>query len=91
MAAGSPLNGGAHHLLGYLALMDGRFDAAEAHLRQTVEQLPDTPGARTALGDLAARAGRRDEALHWYEAERARFGASAALDGRIRGVSAGTP
>jgi hypothetical protein len=83
MAQASPMNGGAHHLLAFFALMDGRKDDAAAHLERAIERIPYVPRLREIRGDLAAEAGRPDEALRWYRGERARFGANPRIDGKI--------
>lgn len=83
MADASPMNGGAHRLLGFIAMMDGRKDDAAHHLQRTVVRAPETPRVREALGDLAAERGDPREANRWYRAERDRFGANVRIDAKI--------
>ena len=72
-AAGSRWNARAHSYLASLALVRGRTDEAEAHLRQVLAISPDYEGAHRDLGLVklmahqprdAAREFEREESLH---------------------------
>lgn len=53
MADASPLNGHAHRLLGYFALMDDRFADAERHFLETLRLQPGIARIRELLGFLS--------------------------------------
>lgn len=92
MVETSPWNGYAHRLLAYFALMDERYDDAEAHFQETLRQQPGVARVRELLGFLAMRAGRPQEALRYYEDERDTFGPSAAVEqGILEAREGGTP
>jgi hypothetical protein len=87
MTTASPVNGAAHQMLGFFALMDGRKAEAAAHLERSVALQLQAPRIREILGDLALEQGRRDDALRWYREERARFGANERIEQRIRSAT----
>jgi len=88
MADASPVNGAAHQMLGFFALMDGRTDDAATHLERAAALQPQAPRLRELLGDLALGRGEREAALRWYREERARFGANERIEQRIRAAQA---
>ena len=89
MVAGSAWNGHAHRLLGYFALMDTRYSDAEQHFLEVVRQQPGIARVRELLGFLALEDGRPDDALAYYQQERALFGPSDAVEDGIRRVRSG--
>ncbi len=70
MAASSPENGGAHHMLGIIAMMDGRLDVARDHLSRALEKKPFLPKVHELLGIVALEQGKPREALREFLRER---------------------
>jgi tetratricopeptide (TPR) repeat protein len=75
MIAASPLNGGASHLRGMLALMDGDLAAARAHLERAIALDPLRPEIHELLAEVALEQGRPRDALRELERERRRHAA----------------
>jgi Flp pilus assembly protein TadD len=70
MIATSPLDGGASHLRGYLALMDRDFDGARRHLEEALRRNPLLPEVHDMLGIVALTQGRPRDALRELGLER---------------------
>jgi len=70
MIAGSPNHGGASHLRGWLALMDGDPETARRHLERAIAILPLLPGVHDMLGTIAYGQGRPRDALREFGLER---------------------
>jgi len=70
MIAASPLNGGASHLRGFLAAMDGDLETARASLAQALRIKPLLPNLHDLLGSIALQQGRFRDAVREYDAER---------------------
>jgi tetratricopeptide (TPR) repeat protein len=70
MIAASPLGGGASHLRGWLALMDGDRETARRALETAVKQLPLLPSVHDMLGTIALQEGRWRDALREFALER---------------------
>jgi hypothetical protein len=83
MIASSPVEGGASHLRGYLALMDRDWDGARRHLERAVRLDPLLPEVHDALGVVALTQGRPRDALRELELERRLHGPSPGLFYRI--------
>lgn len=88
MADASPMNGAAHQMLGFFALMDGRAADAATHLERAAALQPQAPRLREILGDLALERGEPAAALRRYREERARFGANERIEQKIRAAEA---
>ena len=71
MATSSPENGGAHHMLGIFAMMDGRPDAAREHFARALKKKPFLPKVHELLGLVALEQGQPREALREFLRERA--------------------
>ncbi len=70
MIASSPQNGGASHLRGWFALMDGDRPAARRHLERAIALKPMLPAVHHMLGNLALADGRPRDALREFDLER---------------------
>ena len=70
MIAGSPLNAGASHLRGFLALMDVDLDAARRHLERALAIDPLLPNLHDLLGTMALQQGRWVDAIRELDDER---------------------
>jgi hypothetical protein len=70
MIAASPLSGGASHLRGFLALMDGDLERARRDLERTARIDPLVPNIHDLLGSIALTQGRWRDAIREYDAER---------------------
>jgi Tfp pilus assembly protein PilF len=68
--ASSPENGHVHHLLGFVALMEGHNDAALDHFRRALARQPFLPKVHELSGLVLLEMGRPREALHEFERER---------------------
>ena len=68
LAASYPHFGGAHYLLGLLALDYGQVQAAQFHLTKAVELTPDQPAPRLALATALQEMGQPDQAAQHCQA-----------------------
>ena len=83
MEAGSPEDGGAHHMLGIFATMDGRLDDARRHLERALAKKPFLPKVHELLGIVALEQSRPRDALAEFERERSLQGEPEGIDVRI--------
>ena len=83
MEAGSPEDGGAHHMLGIFAMMDGRLDDARRHLERALAKKPFLPKVHELLGIVALEQSRPRDALAEFERERSLQGEPEGIDVRI--------
>ena len=79
MIASSPMNGGASHIRGFFALMDGDFEGARRALERTVRLKPLVPVVHDLLGTIALTQGRWGDAIREYDTERRYHEAPAGL------------
>ncbi len=70
MIASSPHNGGASHLRGWFALMDGDGATARRDLERALALDPRIPGVHDMLGMLAVAQGRPHDAVREFDLER---------------------
>ena len=83
MAASSTENGSAHHMLGILAMMDGRLAEARDHLSRALEKKQFLPKVHELLGVVALQQGKAREALGEFERERTLHGRPEGIEVRI--------
>lgn len=70
MIAESPINAGASHLRGFLALMDSDLDTARRHLERALAINPLLPNLHNLLGTMALQQGRWADAIRELDTER---------------------
>ena len=70
MISQSPINAGASHLRGFLALMDSDLDVARRHLERALVIDPLLPNIHDLLGTMALQQGRWMDAIREFDTER---------------------
>jgi tetratricopeptide (TPR) repeat protein len=86
----SPWNGGAHHLLGVLMLMERRRAEARAHLEQALALKPSLPRVHELLGQIALDEGRPADAARLFEGEGRLHGGTPGLEFQLGNAYART-
>jgi len=81
--AASPQNSEARSLLATIAIIEGRLDDAEPHLREALRIEPFTPRAHERLGMIALARGRPRDALRELRADYRRGARPPGIDQRL--------